>query len=66
MLTFLKRRPGIRGPTIPRLLVIFFVFVFVFFLSIRPTATQYQETHSTVNKEKKGGWPNHDKNLICV
>ena len=37
---------------------------FFFFFSVRPT--QYQETHSTVNKERKGGWPNHDKNLICV
>ena len=30
-------------------------FLGFFFQSDRPT--QYQETHSTVNEEKKGGWP---------
>ena len=40
------RHPGVPGPPIPRLLVIFC------FQSDPPT--QYQETHSTLN-EKKGG-----------
>ena len=46
-----ERRPWVPGPTIRRLLVIFF-FRFFFFESDRPT--QYQETHWTVNEEKKG------------
>ena len=32
------------------------------FLSDRPT--QYQETHSIVNEEKKGGWPNRQRSKI--
>ena len=43
-----SRRPGVPGPPISGLLVIFFFF----FQFDRPT--QYQETHSTLN-EKKGG-----------
>ena len=33
----------------------FFFFFSFFFQSDRPT--QYQETHSTLNEEKKRGWP---------
>ena len=36
------------GPPIPRLLVIYF---------FSEPPTQYQETHSTLNEKKKGGWP---------
>ena len=52
-------RPGVPGPTIPRLLVLFcfvlfcfFLFLVFFFQSDRPT--QYQETHSTVSEGKNG------------
>ena len=46
-------RPGVPGPTFPRLLVI--LFLGVFFQSDRPT--QNQETHSTINEGKKGDGP---------
>ena len=39
------------GPTIPRLLVIFFCF---FFVNPTDRPTQYQETHFTANEEKQG------------
>ena len=45
------RHPGVPGPPIPRLLVIFCFYYFFFQSEPR---TQYQETHSTLN-EKKGG-----------
>ena len=45
-----KCRPGVPGPTIPTLLVIFFLGFF--FQSNR--LSQYQETRWTVNEEKKG------------
>ena len=50
-----NRRPGLPGPSIPRLLVIFFQ-------SDRPI--QYQETCSTLN-EKKGDGRNMNLRIFC-
>ena len=59
-----ERHPGVLGPPIPRFLVSFFK-GFFFFQSDQPT--QYQETHSTLNKKKKGGGLRRGENaVICL
>ena len=57
------RRPGVPGPPIPRLLVIFWVFFF-FFHSDRPT--KYQETHSSLNEKKRGMALDEEKKLKMI
>ena len=62
MIVNFSRHPGVPGPHIPRLLVIFLGFFFNQLQSDR--LTQHQETHSTLNEKEKGdGLSNLEKVL---